>query len=168
MTPGQGMLEILDRRFEEALCGVFMSAISALMFLQVVMRYVFSSPLHWSDEIASYCMVWLVYFGAALAVRERAHIRVLNGVFLLPRRAALALIVAADLVWVAVNLLMVWHGGLLIVSLFKDPFVSPVLGIDQKWPYLVVPLAFVLMTVRLAQVYVLWWRRGVPLVKEGA
>ena len=40
-------LRWLERHAEEAIAGVALCALSSLMFLQVVMRYAFRSPLSW-------------------------------------------------------------------------------------------------------------------------
>ncbi len=155
-------LGVLDRRFEETACAVLLSVMGAMIFLQVIMRYVFSNPLSWTDEIAVYCMVWSVYLGGALAVRERAHIRVLNGILAFGGRVSLALVVFSDALWAAINVLLVWQGLILEASFWSQPYVSPALGIDQKWPYLIVPLGFALMTLRLGQIYVRWISHGEP------
>ena len=68
----------LEKHFEEVLTGVLVMFMASMVFFQVVMRYVFSLPTSWSDELAIYAMLWSVYISVAWAVRERAHIRVMN------------------------------------------------------------------------------------------
>lgn len=41
----------------------------------VIMRFVFNSPLPWSDELASILFLWLANFGAAVALRRGTHMR---------------------------------------------------------------------------------------------
>ena len=138
-----------------------MCLLSTLMFAQVVMRYVFRSPMSWSDEVATYCMIGLVYFGAAFAVRERAHIRVLAAFWLLPPGAATGVAVAADALWFAFNTVMVWQGAALVHSFIAQPFYSPALEINLLWPYLAIPVGYALMCLRMVQSYVVWHRRGI-------
>jgi TRAP-type C4-dicarboxylate transport system permease small subunit len=158
--PWPGVLAWLERHAEEAVAGACLCGLSTLVFAQVIMRYAFRSPLSWSDEISTWCMVGLVYFGAAFAVRERAHIRVLVAIVALPRRAGLALGLLADALWLAFNLVMVWQSSLLVASFAAQPFYSAALEINLLWPHLVVPLGFVLMCARMAQIYVRWARGG--------
>ena len=75
---------LLEKRLEEVIPGVGGVIMCAMVFFQVVMRYVFSLPTSWSDEIAQYCMLWSVYLSVSWAVRERAHIRVMNFINLFP------------------------------------------------------------------------------------
>ena len=79
------MYAFLERRLEEILAGICVMTMTALVFFQVVMRYVFSMPTSWSDEIAVYAMLWSVYLSVSWAVRERAHIRVMNFINLFPK-----------------------------------------------------------------------------------
>ena len=156
----------IERHLEECIAGVCLSIMSVLVFYQVVMRYVFHRPTSWSDEIAVYAMLWSVYLSCSWAVRERAHIRVMNVINLFPGKARTAMTVLSDSVWFVFGLFITWQGVVLELSLWELRFESPALGIDQKWPYLCIAVGFGLMTFRLAQVYYEWIRHGVPLIPE--
>ncbi|SES28051.1 TRAP-type C4-dicarboxylate transport system, small permease component [Salipaludibacillus aurantiacus] len=47
-----------------------------LVFLNVVLRYLFSSGITWSSEVARYLLIWLIFLGAVLAFKENAHLNV--------------------------------------------------------------------------------------------
>jgi len=158
-------LALADRHLEEWIAGVCVCVMAVLVFFQVVMRYVFEAPTSWSDEIAIYCMIWSVYISCAWAVRERAHIRVMNLIHLFPRAIATALTVLSDSIWLVFCVFLTGQGVLLELSLWEMRFESPVLGIDQKWPYLAIAVGFGLTTIRLMQVYYRWLRHGEPLLE---
>lgn len=44
--------------------------------LQIVMRYVFSRPLMWSEELSRFGYAWFAHFGVGLAAKDRSHLRV--------------------------------------------------------------------------------------------
>ena len=52
------VLTFLEKRLEEVIAGIGVVIMCIMVFFQVVMRYVFSLPTSWSDEIAQYCMLW--------------------------------------------------------------------------------------------------------------
>ena len=89
----------LEKHFEEVLTGVLVMFMASMVFFQVIMRYVFSLPTSWSVELAIYAMLWSVYISVAWAVRERAHIRVMNFVEMFPKKVAFGLTVFSDLIW---------------------------------------------------------------------
>ena len=47
----------------------------AVLFSGIVARYVFHSPLIWSDELASVLFLWLAMLGSVVALRQGGHMR---------------------------------------------------------------------------------------------
>ncbi|MBI4888739.1 MAG: TRAP transporter small permease [Acidobacteria bacterium] len=62
--------------FEDIASGLCLAAGMTLILYGVVMRYVFSTPLYWVDEISTYLTVWGALLGWSVAERDRRHIRV--------------------------------------------------------------------------------------------
>ena len=54
------------------------------LLLQITMRYVFSAPLAWTEEVAVLLFVWTMLLLASLGVRERFHVRLDLAPMLLP------------------------------------------------------------------------------------
>ena len=48
---------------------------TCILFAGVVSRYVFDSPLIWTDELATFLFLWLAMFGAVVALRRDGHMR---------------------------------------------------------------------------------------------
>jgi tripartite ATP-independent transporter DctM subunit len=48
---------------------------TCILFAGVVSRYVFNSPIIWTDELATFLFLWLAMFGAVVAVRHDGHMR---------------------------------------------------------------------------------------------
>jgi TRAP-type transport system small permease protein len=57
------------------ICLGLMSALVVDVFLGVFSRYVLHATFQWYDEVARLCFVWMVFLGAATAVRRGAHFR---------------------------------------------------------------------------------------------
>ena len=158
-------LHLIERHFEEVLSCLGLSVVAVCVFLQVIMRYGFNSALQWSEEVAAIAMVWAVYMGAVLCVRERFHIRIMAGVMLLPRRAATGVVILADLIWLGFSLAMLRISADYLSVLWTYTSTTPRLGIDEFYPQSIVFIGYALMIVRLIQLYADWWRggrRGVP------
>ena len=57
------------------------------LFAGVVSRYVFDSPLMWTDEAANFLFLWLSMLGAVVALRRNEHMRLMTLInSLSPRR----------------------------------------------------------------------------------
>lgn len=65
--------KILDY-FEETLCCVCLTVMTALTFVNVIARYVFSASFSFSEEITTYLFVLLSLLGAAIAAKRGAHL----------------------------------------------------------------------------------------------
>ena len=57
----------------EGLCIVLLTVISIDLLLGVFSRYVLERTFVWYDEVARACFIWLVFLGAAAAVKRGAH-----------------------------------------------------------------------------------------------
>jgi len=60
----------------DGLCTVGCMAIVVIAFAGVVCRYVLNDSLTWGDELTRYIFIWIVFLGASIAARRRAHIAV--------------------------------------------------------------------------------------------
>ncbi|HYR69865.1 MAG TPA: TRAP transporter small permease [Candidatus Acidoferrum sp.] len=113
------------------------------VFLGVWSRYVLQATFQWYDEVARLCFVWMVFLGAASAVRRGAHFRL----HLLIDRFGPRLRRATDLV---VGLLVVAFGGVLVAGgLAMWPVarrqVSDSLELSMVWFYAALPIGGALM-----------------------
>ena len=153
-------MRLLLDRAEEIVAQAALCLIAVCVFAQVVSRYVFSTAITWTEELAGFAMVWAVYMGAAVAVRDRFHIRILFAVESLPKPLALAAIVIGDVLWIGFCTLMLVVGWEYISLLWQREFISPSLGIDQKWPQSIVIIGYVAIILRALQLYVRWFAGG--------
>ena len=63
-------------RTVEWLMALALALMVALVFANVVMRYMFSSGFAGAEELARLLFVWLIFLGAILALRNHAHLGV--------------------------------------------------------------------------------------------
>jgi len=59
----------------EACAAFLVAAEIVVLFVGVVSRYVFHSPIVWSDELASLLFLWLAMLGSVVAYRNAGHMR---------------------------------------------------------------------------------------------
>ena len=159
------VLRWLERHFEELICCICLAVIAVAVFAQVVARYIFQVALHWTEETAAICMVWAVYMGASLCVRERFHIRIMVAVQALPTGFGKIVIFAADIFWAFFCLFMIRVSWDYLSVFWRFTETSPSLGINQFYPQTILVIGYALMLVRLAQTYYVWWgegRNGLP------
>lgn len=60
----------------EGFAMVCMVVLTAIVFTDVVMRYMFKQGFSWSQEVATLMMVWFSLVGMAIGVLEKIHISI--------------------------------------------------------------------------------------------
>ncbi|HML09492.1 MAG TPA: TRAP transporter large permease subunit [Stellaceae bacterium] len=68
-------LDMLIGRVAEFVGAVLVLVETCILFAGVVSRYVFNSPIIWTDELATFLFLWLAMIGAVVAVRRDGHMR---------------------------------------------------------------------------------------------
>ena len=73
------VLKFLDKHLEEIICVVVLAVMTAVIFIQIIIRSISSFvtiPMAWTEEIGRYLFIYAVYVGAAYVTRKRAHQKV--------------------------------------------------------------------------------------------
>lgn len=145
------MFAAIDRNAERWALLVFYTMLVVTMAVEVIRREVFAYSSIWGEEVVRYAFIYLVWIGAASAVRERAHIRIDVLFALVGERAKALLYILGDLVMLFVAVLAVyWSFETLSVS-WRFGSVSHGLRISMVWFLAAVPVGFSLMIFRLIQ-----------------
>lgn len=71
----QGLSNALDRISIYAVV-VIMTSMTAIVFTQVIFRFVLNNALPWPEEVSRYLMIWACFLGSAIAVKRGEHIGV--------------------------------------------------------------------------------------------
>jgi TRAP-type C4-dicarboxylate transport system permease small subunit len=138
----------------ERACIVLMAVLVADVFLGVYSRYVMRATFQWYDEVARLCFVWMIFLGAAVAVRRGAHFRLhlLIDRFGANARRRVDLLGTLIVIGFAAVLLA---GGIAIAPLAGRQ-VTDALEISMLWFYAALPVGGALMIVfALPQVWTL-------------
>ena len=125
---------------EDALCAVALGSVSIIIFGQVVSRYFFNYTPDWSEELARYLIVWTIFIGTAIGVRNNIHIGVDAVLRLAPHRFKLVLEVALNVIGIAVSGALIWLSITFIMDTIEYGQVSPSMQIPMYIPYLAMPV----------------------------
>lgn len=111
--------------------------------IQVVARYVFNSPTTWSEEAASFSLIYLTFFGGALAVVRGQSLRITNIVEMLPERAQRWLYISMRLL-AAVFLLFTVICSIPVLVQLKTQL-SPAIRMPKNFIVVAVPIGALAM-----------------------
>jgi TRAP-type C4-dicarboxylate transport system permease small subunit len=166
------ILKFLDN-FESYICQILLVFFVCLLFLQIVLRLVFGAlhslsqyfpilehyplpaSIPWGEELSRMSFVWFVFLGATYAARLAAHNRVTFQFMLFPKIVGDISTVFSDLVWIAFNCTMIYYSIIVIKEGFQYPEYSPTLDWIMAYVFMIFPIAFSLMTIRIIQVNIM-------------
>lgn len=148
-------------KLESYICRVLLSAFVLLLFWQIVSRQVFGQSITWIEELSVFMFVWFVYFGASYAIRIGAHNRVTFQFGFLSRDKIRWIEAFSDLIWVGFNLVMLWVSYDFVFNRMNTFIKAQTLGWPLKWVYMILPIAFAVMTIRILQVNYLRLVKGI-------
>jgi TRAP-type C4-dicarboxylate transport system permease small subunit len=67
---------VIEHHPEDWLAFVIFWSLAFVVFLQFFTRYVLNDSLAWTEEIARYALMWVVFIGGAMVTRRNTHIAV--------------------------------------------------------------------------------------------
>lgn len=152
------MLERLDRGLsaaEDSFISVLLITASAILFVNVVGRYVFNYGFVWAEELVRYEIIWLVFVGGSVAARKGIHIGVEALVHTLP---------SAFQKWVNGAVLVLCIGFCVILAFYGWELIAQTRLFNQRTPAMqlpfwlmqaAIPVGAVLMGLRFAQSFAL-------------
>ena len=135
-----------------------------VVFYQVFTRYVMDDPAGWTEEIARYFLVAVVFVGAAMSVRKNNHIQVDYFYRLMPAAMGRVLATLVDGVRCVFLGYASWLTWLLLQRIGNQPMA--VIDLPVGWVFSAMLFGFVLMFLRSLQGAWRHWRQGYSVLER--
>lgn len=148
---------------ESYICRLLLVVFVSLMLVQIVSREMFGYSFSWIEELATYLFVWFAYFGASHAAKMAAHNRVTFQFKPFPKIVQTVSELIADMIWLAFNLYFVYLSYDFVFHKMNLFWKSQTLGVPMKYFYMVLPISFIFMSIRVIQVNYLKFVKGVDI-----
>jgi TRAP-type C4-dicarboxylate transport system permease small subunit len=156
--------DLSDYRFDDWITlGVFWMMV-VLVFLQFFTRYALNNSLAWTEELATNCLIALVFIGASMCVRKDRHIQVDLLYRYLPASVSRVLATLVDLIrllFLTYLTYLVWK----YIELIGDEQMTTL-----NWPknviYWLALFGFAMMVIRAAQITLRNWKLGFSALEK--
>ena len=126
---------------------------------QFITRYVMNDSAAWTEEIARYLLVGVVFVGAAIGVRKNNHIQVDFFYRHMPLAMGRVMAIAVDVIRTLFFAAAVVMTVQMMLKIGNSANMT-IVDLPMNIVYGVCLLGFVAMLVRSVQVSVIHWRRG--------
>ncbi len=145
------IIQYLNEYIEKIILIILLSGMSLIIGVQVFMRYVMKSSLSWSEEIARYMFIWMVYIGISYGVKMKKHIKIDAAVKIFPNKIRKYLYIVSDLIFLVFTIIIILQSEKVAMLILKLGQISPGTGISMGYIYQAVPIGFALVGIRLIQ-----------------
>lgn len=167
MSAKRAILKFISNA-EEYFCEALLALFVVLLFAQILLRQFFQYSIPWGEEVATYMFVWFAYLGAVVAAKMSAHNRVAFQFRFFPPIVKKVSETLADLLWVGFNLYFVWLSYDFVFNRMNMFWKSQTTGIPMKYFYMILPAAFLLMSIRILWNNYLTLFKGVEILDPEA
>ncbi len=128
--------------------ALLLAGVAIAVMGQVTVRFILTAfginiSAPWTEEVARYLLIWMVFIGAAIGVRHARMIALEFGVRKLPKGIGVPIRYAVMIMSIAFFGLLFWV-GMDFLELGRSER-SPVLGITRDYVYWAMPVGMVLM-----------------------
>ena len=136
----------LDRALELLVMAV-MGILVIDVLWQVFTRFIIKNPSSWTEELATFLLMWISLLGAAVALNRGAHLGIDYFVSRLsPKKQIIIEIFVFTMVALFSFFVMVVGGIDLVQNTFVLGQVTPALGIKMGYVYLAIPISGFFLT----------------------
>lgn len=118
----------------------------AVIFIQVIMRYVFNNSLSWSEELGRFVFEWLTWIGMSIGARAGQHIKITMLIDKLSYKAAQIANIVSEIIVIVICVLTVLY-GIELAEMFAGARFTAI-KLSLSWGYASVVVGCGLMTIR--------------------
>lgn len=139
---------------ESTVCVVMMIFMLAILFFQVIARYLFGYSLAWIDELSRYSLVWIAYLSAVYAITKNAHIKIDMVLGLWPKKIRKSVQLLSNVIFFLYAVVIAYYSTLWVIDLNKAGSISMGMGVRMSYFSVIIPLSHILMAIRLVQLHI--------------
>lgn len=131
----------------DVFCRLVLIFMTAVVFLQVILRSALKINIPWAEEMVLLVMVWMTFAAMAIGLKEEVHIRIEFFMARFPEKVRRMIVVFNNLVLLVVSVLMVYYG----ISLINFTKISklPVTQLPASAVFYLIPVSAALSCLAL-------------------
>ena len=135
--------------FEKLVAIILATVLIIALAGGVLFRYVFESPLFWSDELAIFCLIWITFIGGSMGLKQKASPSITIVTDLVSVKVRKILTILSNII------LLVFVGYVLYLAInwITMPNIlvqtSTAMNMPKIYFYLSIPVSFVFMVIHV-------------------
>lgn len=139
------VIKILNKMEEVTIVAMF-AAMVAIIFVQVIMRYVFDNSLYWSEELGKFLFIWISWLGISIGEKRGEHIKITLIVDKFSNKWQYIANIVSEVIVIAICAVTVYYGVIMVALQTTTNYAG--IKISVAWGYLAVALGCAIMILR--------------------
>jgi TRAP-type C4-dicarboxylate transport system permease small subunit len=141
------LMEFLDIGVRK-LITIITGLMAFTICIQVLCRYVLKNPLIWTEELARYLMIWMVFLGASCVLKKWNNIYVDFLINKLKEKNR-EVVILIQKIFILGLLIYSFYLCIIILPKVSATQITPALGISMLWPESSMIVGFILMALQM-------------------
>ena len=146
------LIKALNKTEEVVLVAMF-ALMVAIIFIQVIMRYVFQNSLYWSEELGKFLFIWISWLGISIGEKRGEHIKITLIVDKFSNKAQYIANIISEIIVIAICAVTVYYGITMVILQTTTNYAG--IKISVAWVYLAVVVGCAIMILRCIGMIVL-------------
>jgi TRAP-type C4-dicarboxylate transport system permease small subunit len=140
-------------KIEENALVIALAVMVAVIFFQVVMRYVFNNSPSWSEEFSRYLFVWFSWIGVSAGLKDGEHLKVELLAIALKKRGLVkaneTVNIIVNAVWLFTTGVVTYYGFEVVMAQMDMNVLTPAMRAPVWIAYLSIPACSGVVGIRL-------------------
>ncbi|MFV0498240.1 MAG: TRAP transporter small permease [Candidatus Fimivivens sp.] len=145
------VLKWLDESLEETILVLLLLIMSLAMGAQIIARYIFNSPLSWSEELSRFLFVWSGFLSISYCFNKQISIKIEQLVSFFPQKVAAVFKIVEKTIMLLFYIYMVPFAWTYFNNAIMSGQLSPAMQIPMAFVYIAPLIGFFLSIIRLMQ-----------------
>lgn len=111
--------------------GLITGGIVIVLFAGVILRYVFSAPLFWTEEIVVLGLIWITFLSGIILVRDDKNVVITVVTDALPARISRVVVLTSNILVLLMIAIMLWLSWILTGKLGMST--TPAIRLSESW-----------------------------------
>lgn len=145
------MKRIIPDKFEEKILSLLLVAMTVILGVQVIARYIAGSSLTWSEELVRYLFIWSAFIGIPYCIKNGNSLKIIQFLNYIPFNMKKSIVFFNKTVTMLFFVWMTVSGFYITYNSYIGGQKSPALGLPMWIVYISVGLGALLSVIRLAE-----------------
>lgn len=139
-----------------SIAGFILLFITISIFIDVFLRYVFTSPSIWITEVSTYLFLYTIFLATSFTLQEGIHIKVTFLIYRFSENVKRYFNLITSIFAMAFCFVLLWQTSLMTWSAFKERWTSPtMLSAPMGYIYIVMVIgSFLLFITFILQTFI--------------